>query len=366
MDKKDRLQSLQVKNAADLFFSLLRNALWLTEERLPEELTDEDTKSLFWTAEQQTVSALIADALIRNEVRLPRHNVYKAIGIITQTHQTNQQINDELKAFARLGLNDVAVVKGQTVATFYPNPLLRMPGDIDFLTKDYDTSKDVLRKEWQIELPAQLIDKEFAFTHGVATYEIHSSLVEFGSRKHRRFWNKLMQRPYGSVEVDGVKIPTLEPTVYAVYVFVHLFFHFIREGVGLRQMCDWAMLLHHYREDIDGENLISILNLLGLKKAYSAFGVVLTEELGHKDFPFVIAEEHNKWKTSILNDIMHDGNFGKNARNNTLHGWRYKAETFKLTIRKCWKYHDLAPAELALMVPRLVWLNLKLYLKQII
>ena len=349
----------------DLFFALLRNALWLSEEQIPNELSSIQAEKLLKAAEQQTVSALIADALIRNNVRMQKKQALTAFSILTQIQQSNIQLNEALTSFISLPLPDYRVVKGQTMGPFYPNPLLRTPGDIDFLVSDYNQARSVLENNWHIELPKRLIEKEYAFTHQGVTYEIHTKLISFGSIRNQRYWDSLMQGSHNVVVANGVNIPTLEPTINAVYLFVHIFFHFIREGVGIRQMCDWALFLHHQNSAINWQELEITLNRLGLIKAYRAFICILKEHLGLEDIPIETNEKDHRMSVLILSNILRGGNFGHNTRASNQTSWRYKIETLRITISNCLHYFWLAPIELSLMIPKLIWLNIKLtFLKQ--
>ncbi|MCH5307082.1 MAG: nucleotidyltransferase family protein [Prevotella sp.] len=343
-------------------FSFLRSALWQSQEDLPMELDEKETSSLLALAEQQTVIGLIADALIRYQVKLPKEYAFRVVGLTAQIRQASLQVTEELKSFVKLPLMDYAVVKGQTVAALYPEPLLRMSGDIDILVRDYPSARAVLKKHWYIELPERLIDKETAFSHNGVPYDIHTSLKEFGCRSHQRYWQELMTRDLILTEVDGASVPTLGPSVYAVYIFVHLFSHFIREGVGLRQLCDWAVVLHHYRDGIDADELVSMLSRLGFLKAYRAFGCILADQIGLPIFPIELTERDRRWSDKILADILQGGNFGHCSRKQRQSGWRYKVETLRLTVRKILRYWPLAPSELTMMIPRLVLLNLRLLL----
>lgn len=345
----------------ELLFKLLRNALWGTEETIPKELPGKETEELLAAAEEQTVGGLVVDALIRNDVRMPQEWVFEVVGLDAQNKQANKELNDELKQLIKLPLKDYVVVKGQTIAAVYPDASLRMPGYIDFLVHDYEEAKEVIKREWGIDLPAWLVDREYAFERGCATYEIHDNLIAFGSRKHQRCWEELMKHPYVNVNVDGAQIPTLEPTVNAIYVFIHLFFHFLREGVSLRQFCDWAMVLHHYRKKIKREYLSEQLERLALNKAYRAFGIVLVDELGlpAEDFPFVLSGEDRKWKEMILKDIFRGGNFGK-LNHQAQSSWFFKLETICVAVRNTFRYYRLCPSEVGGMIPRLVKINLKL------
>ena len=352
-----------MNNTQSLLFALLRNALWHNEKGLPNELTEKDASLLITVAREQTVSGLIVDAIISNKIKLPQKWVFEAVGIEMQIKQANRALNEEVKGFVRMPLKDYVVVKGQTIATIYPNPLMRMSGDIDFLSYNYHEVKELLEKEWGIELPSKLVDREYTFEHRNATYEIHDQLIVFGNRKHQQFWDELIKRPCGYVSIDGAQIPTLEPTINAIYVFVHLFLHFMREGVSLRQFCDWAIILHHYRDEINKKELIDILLALGLTRAYKAFGSILIDDLGlpSSEFPFELSNDDRKWHERILEDIFKGGNFGK-LHHQCKTKWKYKIETFRLALRNSFRYYSLCPSEVGGMIPRLVKVNLRILL----
>lgn len=344
----------------ELLFKLLRNALWRTEEPIPRELSGKDTGILLRVADEQTVVGLVVDALIRNDVRMPQAWVFEIVGRNAQNKQANQNLNNCLKQLVNLPLKDYVVVKGQTIAAIYPDVSLRMPGDIDFLVHDYDGAKGIIEQEWVVKLPAKLVDREFAFEHGNAIYEIHDNLIIFGCREHQRCWGELMRRPCVYMNVESVQVPALEPTVNAIYVFIHLFFHLLREGVSLRQFCDWAMVLHFYKEAIKREDLLEQLEKLDLIKAYRAFGTVIVDELGlpADEFPFALNCEDRIWKEKILKDIFKGGNFGK-LNHQAQSSWRFKLETMMVSLRNSFKYYKLCPSEVGWLIPRLVKLNLK-------
>ena len=371
MGEKDSIQgaeigshSIVVNKNEQLFFTLLRNALWNITEDIPKKIAHRTSSAILRLAEEQTVSGLIIDALIRNDIRMEQQTVFEAYGMIEQIKEANKEVNKELLSFAELmeakGV-DYAVFKGQTVATLYPDPLLRMPGDIDFLVFDNQKAQSIFLNKWGICLPDIFIEKEVAFEHNGVTYELHTQLITFRCRKHQRYWESMMRRPHQSaVLVDGKEIKTIPPNIYAVYVFAHLFFHFIREGIGLRQMCDWAIILDRYKDKIEPSQLADDLDGLGMKKAYRAFGGVLTTHLGLKSFPLTMDEKDLKESERISKDILHYGNFGKPSRKVQQTGWKFKMETMCRTVRNCCKYFRLAPAEIGMIVPRLIVLNVKL------
>lgn len=315
-------------------------------------------------ARQQAVAGLIIDALIKKDVRMDQKVLFEAIACLEQIKQENRLMNQEVATFARMMEDaevDYMVVKGQTLAALYAEPLARMPGDIDFLVNDYQQASKVLKAQWGVELPGRIAEKEVSFAHGTALYELHTYLIDFGSNRHRRYWeNALAKSKPSYIIIDGEEVRTMEPTLYAAYVFLHLFFHFVHEGIGLRHLCDWAVMMHHYADEIDSQRLSEVLKNVGMLKAFRAFGTILVDQLGMADFPLPLSAKDRKLQSKILKDIMRGGNFGRDKRCVRHVGWRYKAETMLLTLSNSTGYVTLAPLEMALMLYRRVVVNMKL------
>ena len=219
-----------------------------------------------------------------------------------------------------------------------------------------------------MDLPHKMLEKEIAFKRSGITYELHNELIFYGVKKNRAFWREIMDsewKEWHDVIVNGVSVRTLSPTVNVAYIFIHLFFHFIREGVALRQFCDWTMVLHYYKDEIDRTKLREILQKLDMIKAYQAFGSILVDELGlpKEEFPFELNNNDRKWKDSILSDVFKGGNFGR-KNHKAKSSWQYKVETFFLMSRNCIKYYVLAPSELRMMIPKMIGINLRLLLNR--
>ena len=363
---KDKMQAHIEK-----LFAILRSALW--GKPYSGGMDAKEFVHIMALAEQQTVTALAFDALKGICIENAEVEVLTSHAIAEQIKQQNQVLNKELADFAsKCDENhiDYLVVKGQTMGCLYPNPLLRVSGDIDFLVnEEYDSIKDRAEKALEISLPEKMLEKQVAFDRSGAHYELHTSLRTWLYKKHQRRWDELIAKEWQKefcVEIDGQRIRTLSPTTNVAYVFIHLFFHFIREGVALRQFCDWAMVLHHYKDEIDRAELEQILQSLGMLKAFKTFGTILIDELGlaEKDFPFTIGAEEREWKQKILNDVLTGGNFGK--LNHKAHSsWKYKLETMKVATRNSIKYCSLAPIGAGLIIPHLIIGNLKIIMKKV-
>ena len=366
------------KNYA-LLFSLLRTALW--GDVFQNKVSEEDFTQVLKLAKEQTVLGLVFDVLkdmkidgIQNKAFL-----FEILGLTERIKHQNILINQELISFAQrckdVGL-DYLVVKGQTLGCLYSNPALRYSGDIDFLLPDMSPSLSEVFPN--VQFPKQMKEKELEFEYNHIIYELHTRLIDFGLKKHQRVWEGLMKEEWSlvksdargmkedggcHVEINGVNVRTLSPTVNAVYLFLHLYFHLIREGVSLRQFCDWAIFLHHYCNIIDKDRLAEILGQLDMVKGYKTFGGILVDELGlpNEDFPMSLGEEDRQLKAEILEDIFHGGNFGKqNHKAKSALG--FKLETLRMAVRNSIRYHSLAPSEMRMMIPKMVRINLKLLL----
>lgn len=351
----------------DFLLTRLRNALWNPEKKL--KIPYAEFTPLMKIAEQQTVLGLILDGIGGfHELEAFKDDLLQYIGLVESTKQDNKLIDKEVTSFAeacrRNGI-DCIVVKGQLIAQHYPQPELRMPGDIDFLIKeDYSTCREKVEKMMEVALPEKLAEKEITFHRGNYVYELHESLVDFGNKKNIQYWDGIMEEVWATPfheKINDVEVRTLPPTINAAYLFIHLFFHFIRGGIGLRQLCDWAVYLNHYKDEIDRKKLQEMLCELDLLKAYRVFGWILVDKLGlpQSSFPMQLNDKDRKWEAGIMRIIMNGGNFGRKNHKAT-NSLLFKAETLLMIIKNCMKYYSLAPRELRTMVPYMIKVNWRL------
>lgn len=363
-----------------LIMGLLRCALW--NSYYDNILSLDSVNNGLKHAEQQTILGLVFDVLKdkRVEGQTDKKPIFEAMAKTDNIKRQNALINKELTDFAnkcnQQGI-DYLVVKGQTIGCLYPKPELRQAGDIDFLfpvdstvnrDKDYAFQRVKMAKIFpDVQLPHKMKEYEVGFKHNGVLYELHTSLRGWAKKDHQKIWDVLMEQEWKEqhfVEIDEVKVRTLSPTLNAAYVFIHLFFHFIREGVSLRQLCDWAMVLHHYKNEIDKDKMLEMLLDLDLFDACCAFGTILTDHLGLpvKEFPLPLGDNDRKWQDKILKDIFGGGNFGK-LHHQAHSSWKFKMETMRIAIRNSFRYYSLCPSEIGGMIPRLVKGNLRILVK---
>ena len=77
----------------ELLLSLLRDALWHSGKEFPSELSENESQRLLALANKQAVTGLVADTLIRNDVRMPKQCVFEAIGSLEKIKQQSRTVN---------------------------------------------------------------------------------------------------------------------------------------------------------------------------------------------------------------------------------------------------------------------------------
>ena len=121
----------------------------------------------------------------------------------------------------------------------------------------------------------------------------------------------------------------------AFYVFTHIMQHFFKEGVGLRQICDWCRLLYTYRDSLNYGLLEQRIKRAGLMSEWKAFGALAIEYLGFpKDsMPLLnvnvdLNANLKREADRIMKFILKSGNMGHNRDMSHFSKYPY-------IIRKC-------------------------------
>lgn len=342
----------------DLFFELLRISIG-AGNNLSRVPSVGEWSAIYEESERQAISGILLHGIemLPLEQRPPQDMLLQWIGDGQMISQQNAVMNKAVVGLCR-GLDGICsryvVVKGQTLASLYSVKELRQSGDIDFLVHPDDWQK--VFTIFSNELGEDAIDahseKHVEWEKDDVTYEMHRWLNDFASIKHQLYWENVVMKeawmqPF-SVEINGYKVPTLSPLYNVLYIFVHLFYHLINEGVGLRQFVDWYFLLLGFDFTIDdNEVLEKHLKGIGLYRAFVVCGAVLTEYLGldESKFPFEISEKDHQNSRKLIDNILEKGNFGHNTNYVQPHGVIHGLQQFWQVLKQCFKFGKYAPSE---------------------
>lgn len=345
-------------------FEILRSELWGTGLSF-SQLSHSEFEELMALAGEQTVTGLVGDCLIKNNIKLEREDALSLFAKLKAIEKRNAHVNENLVSFVnfmeRKGV-DYIIVKGQVAGALYPNPDARMSGDVDlyFVGDNYKKIKGLVEQRLGKQLSKLSDGKHVEFEVNNVVFELHEKLSRLATRKHQEYWDQMIDHAIlegtDTVTIAGKEIKTLSATYNALYIFVHLFYHMTASGVGLRQLCDMMKSLSPtlpHREGvskIDKERLEEILKELGYFKAYKAMGAFLVEYLGlpEEEFPFTLTEKDRKWVETIKKNILKRGNFGRTGRKVKKLGVLHSMETGYLNMAQTITFYRLAPKEVLL------------------
>lgn len=363
---------------------LVRSSLWGTHEDMKGQMLDHDScVQLTTMAAQQAVLGLVAQGLIDAGIHLEREDALTLFASLRRIRNRNQVMDEAVASFCKemsgAGIR-LLVMKGQTLAALYPDVELRQSGDIDFLvhSEDWDRAMQFVHAVWQKDVKDTNSEKHVEWQKDGVQYEMHRWLTAFAYPKHHRYWEQIIvpeiwQHP-NSVNIGGYEVPTLAPTYNVLYTFVHIFYHLILDGIGLRQFCDWAVLMAQVKsgninssksnEAFDAEILKKHLKGIGLLDAFTGLGALLTDYLGlpEDDFPFSLSEKDHQQVPVLFENMLEMGNFGHNLHYKNKPGIWHGVEHIGRISRQARTFYHYAPAEVWWRIPNMFkWWGVKLW-----
>ena len=305
--------------------SLVRAGLWNKEARL-SPCGKVNYEEIMRLAEEQAVVGLVTAGLEHVvDVKVPQDELLQFIGSTLQIEQENLAMNRFIAVLLeKLRKKDVhaVLVKGQGIAQCYEKPLWRASGDVDlFLSEDnYNKAKEVVVPLASSVEDEYVEEKHLGMTIEDFVVELHGSLRVGLSQRINRVLDDIRNDTFAGGNVrswnnNGTQVFLLSVENDAFYVFTHILQHFFKEGVGLRQICDWCRLLWTYREKLDKKALESRIKQMGLVSEWKAFAALAVEWLGMPKDAMPMYDESPRWNKKancIIEFILKSGNMGHN------------------------------------------------------
>lgn len=312
------------KEIETLFF-LLSAGLWGNGNQEMRIDGTTDWQEVYRLTSEQSVLGLVLDGLEHSGVKPPHLLLLQWIGEVQMIEQRNKAMNQfvaELVAKMReTGIYSL-LVKGQGIAQCYEKPLWRSSGDVDFfLSEDNYTKAKALLQPLASSVEEEYVrEKHLGLTIDGWVVELHGHLYSGLSSRVERELDRLQEDTFygGQVRLwmnGQTQIFLLKVENDAFYVFTHILQHFYKEGVGLRQICDWCRLLYSYRDSLNYGLLESRIKRAGLVSEWKTFGALAVEYLGMSVEAMPFYSDSIKWKKKadrIMEFILKSGNMGHN------------------------------------------------------
>ena len=335
-----------------MIFELIQVAFGYRKQ-LSRQLSLEEWRKVYKQASKQTVIGIVFQGIqkLPKEQWPPQSILFEWIGQTEQIRQQNRKVNAVLKELTSLfNANNIRyfIVKGQIIGSYYSDPLLRQAGDIDYYVEEqnFERARLLIEREWGVTFEGTEGHHHIEFEYKDVLFEQHQTLIKLYDKEKNEYWERLMKESYGVMEIEGVPVSVLSPTLHSLYIFLHLYHHLLELGVGLRQFCDWAAILHACKNEIDHQAIRKHLELLGIERAYRACGCLLIDYLGlpKVDFTYELVSSDKRYAKSILDVVMYRGNMGHYNLKGGYQGLWHNLEATGIKITHFLKFMPLAPA----------------------
>ncbi len=308
----------------------------------------------------QHMSALLADAALAlpAEVQPPLAVKLSWILMREKVEEANAKLNQEVvnlaRDYERIGC-PMALLKGQGNALCYPIPNHRTPGDIDaflYLPGSYDKANEWVKAQGCTESDEQETH-HWGFERNGIRVENHRRICGFfGKRKYEQAMANLVREVvdndcFATCKIDEESIRLLPPTLNIFFVFYHMFHHFETAGVGIRQICDWLMMLRHDADKIDVKAYQAMCKQFDLLKASQIFAQLAVKYLhvSASIFPFDLGRE-SKLTAHLMLDILQGAHFGfyhEKMRKQPKGFWSGRWHRYKYNTLRIMKFAPIAP-----------------------
>lgn len=320
-----------MKRGVMLFFELIQVSVD-SSYSLTKVPSVQDWQLLYNLAEKQALLGVcfygIKKLPLEQTVNLPLKLKMQWLGMAVMIEKRNRLMNErchELSSrLSALGFNS-CILKGQGLAAIYnqiddTNSLgvLRQSGDIDVWVEGGLLSLQVLAEKLHqpFKVTEQHSDLKFFDDVEVEAHFIPTMLSNpFVNRRLQGWIKKLEKNQFTNRNDLNFCVPTLEFNL--VYLLIHTYRHLFGEGVGLRQVMDYYVLLNSIDvKEVTPEawnrtkkEALSELCSLNLGGFTAGMMWVLSEVFGLKK-ELMLCSPCKRHGEFILNEIMLSGNMG--------------------------------------------------------
>ena len=227
-----------------------------------------DWRQLYSFATKQTIIGICFDGIKRLSEEYPeelkknpieRDLLMTWMGVSQQIRRQNMKVNGvAAKLYSMLREDGLrcCILKGQGNALMYPNAYSRNPGDIDvwvnasreqiteYAKKHFELGDDI--RYQHIETSVDGVPVELHFFPGIMNNPIYNArLQKWFKRNADLQCSNVVSLPDG---IGEIAIPTTAFNV--VYQLTHLYHHFFDEGIGMRQIIDYFLVVNDFSKNV--------------------------------------------------------------------------------------------------------------------
>ena len=305
--------------STNLFYKLIRVALGNNSADFPDNVTQAQWEEIYEISKKQTLSgiAFLGVENLSPEQRPTKDLIIKWYLLCERIKKENKRQDEYAHKVSERFLKDGfrnAILKGQGIAQLYPSPEYRHPGDIDIWLDG--TREEVIRYIDTISPNSKPVyhHVDFPVLKNI-DIEVHftpSWMNEFfTNRRLQRYFRENSESAFtNKIDLSGdfkICVPTL--SFNRIYILLHIYRHLFSEGIGLRQILDYYMVLNAGFTPEEREETVTTLKKLRLYGFARAVMYVLQNVFEMPD-KYLLAKPDKEQGEFLLNEIMLAGNFG--------------------------------------------------------
>ncbi len=248
-----------------------------------------NTQELFRLAKSHAVLPLLYDRLHGRLGEETYENGLQAAAnrTVTQAYHLLFLGKYTIDVLEAAGIRSV-LLKGTSTASLYPVPELRKSGDIDLFLVDREKEREA--KEALIKAGFQRSGSQHANHHivyhapGQIEMELHLMFAEpfddDGINRYMERVGRTVGKHIIRKEIMGVELPILSDSYHAYQLLLHMLQHFLREGFGLKLLCDWVVFWNREIEVREIRRFLKLVGESGLTGFLSLITTICADHLG--------------------------------------------------------------------------------------
>ncbi len=285
--------------------------------------------------DKQAIIGIVFDGISQmDKLRMPSDDLLEWMdyseNIKSDNYYIYQVCTEIQEKFSKAGYRS-CILKGLGNALMYPNPLLRMSGDIDIWVDG--SRKNITRLLKSMKVDAHENYKDASFYYKDVNIEVHFIPTYLNNFYYNKRLKKFIEIKRNSQFENSIKIPYLSDNknitvatddFNVVYQMAHLYHHFFCEGIGLRHFIDYYYLLK--RHDFDAERID--FGEYGMKRFASGVMWIEQEILGLEGH-YIITKPNKKIGSKILKEVLCYGNFNHEGYSDKSNIYVKLSNTFK-------------------------------------
>lgn len=224
-----------------ILLQAIQKSLWNKEITFPD---DTDWDAVLKEATVQTVLGVAIGAAPSDVQQKWKGMISAGTAHFVRILHYQEQLYNLLKEY---GI-PMVILKGTAAAIYYPNPSLRVMGDIDFLVplEQFDHAKEILTQNGYTIKDDPRYSRHIDVRKDQVSFEMHRYFSECNVDIEQYILEQFDDAKCGII--FGKSFPMLPRLANGLVLLAHISYH-LQTGLGLRQVIDWMTYVNRELDD---------------------------------------------------------------------------------------------------------------------